>query len=88
MFRLTRSPFHKKRIRAPLTSRCKLLYTEWTDNKILLYITGNSIQYPVIDHNGKEYETYIYTHILITEPLCYTAEINTTLQINYIAINN
>ena len=25
-------------------------------NKDLLYSTGNSIQYPVIDHNGKEYE--------------------------------
>ena len=28
---------------------------EWI-NKILLYSTGNSIQYPVINHNGKEYE--------------------------------
>ena len=25
-------------------------------NKVLLYNTGNYIQYPVINHNGKEYE--------------------------------
>ena len=37
-------------------SRCKLLYIEWINNKILLYSTGSYIQYPVINHNGKEYE--------------------------------
>ena len=37
-------------------SRCKLLYTEWLSNKVLLYSTGNYIQYPVINHNGKKYE--------------------------------
>ena len=37
-------------------SRCKLLYIEWINNKILLYSTGNYIQYPMINHNGKEYE--------------------------------
>ena len=36
-------------------SRCKLLYTEWIRTKILLYSTGNYIQYPMICHNGKEY---------------------------------
>ena len=36
-------------------SRCKLLYVEWIDNKVLLCSTGNYIQYPVINHNGKEY---------------------------------
>ena len=36
--------------------RCKLLYREWINNKVLLYSTGNYIQYPVINHNGKEYE--------------------------------
>ena len=48
-------------------SRYKLLYIEWI-NKVLLYSTGNYIQYPVINHNGKEYEgprgrghTYIYS---------------------------
>ena len=42
-------------------SRCKLLYREWINNKVLLYSTGSYIQYPVINHNGKEYEKeYIY----------------------------
>ena len=35
-------------------SRYKLLYIGWINNKILLYSTGNYIQYPVINHNGKE----------------------------------
>ena len=35
-------------------SRCKLLYTEWM-NKVLLYSTENYIQYPMVDHNEKEY---------------------------------
>ena len=44
-------------------SRCKLVYIEWLNNKVLLYSTGNYIQYPVINHNGKEYENecvYMY----------------------------
>ena len=58
--------------------------------KDLLYSTGDYIQYPVIKHNGKEYEkacvcvyTYIYIYINIyvykAESLCCTAEINVTL---------
>ena len=39
------------------TDRCKLLYAEWI-KKALLYSTGNNIQYPVINHNGEEYEIY------------------------------
>ena len=35
-------------------SRCKLLYIEWINNKVLLYSTENYIQYPMINHNGKE----------------------------------
>ena len=35
-------------------SRCKLLYIEWINNMVLLYSTGNYIQYPIINHNGKE----------------------------------
>ena len=27
-------------------SRCKLLYTEWINNKVLLYSTGSYIHYP------------------------------------------
>ena len=47
-------------------SRCKLVYIEQINNKALLYSTGNYIQYPVINHNGKEYEKeYIYIYIYI-----------------------
>ena len=47
--------------REVVVSRCKLSYIEQTNNKVLLYSTGNYIQYPMINHNGKEYEKgYIY----------------------------
>ena len=36
-------------------SRRKLLYIGWIKNKVLLYSTGNYIQYLVANHNGKEY---------------------------------
>ena len=60
-------------------SRCKLVYREWINHKVLLYSSGNHIQYPVINHNGKEQENiyiyiYIYTYIYKTESV-----INTTL---------
>ena len=53
-------------------SRCKPVYREWINNNVWLYSTGHSIQYPVINHNGKEY-------ICITESLCCTAEFSTIL---------
>ena len=37
-------------------NRHKLLDTGWIYNKVLLCSTGNYIQYPVTNHNGKEYE--------------------------------
>ena len=37
-------------------SRCKLLHIEWMNNKVLLYSTGNYIQCPVINCNGKEHK--------------------------------
>ena len=37
-------------------SRCKLVYTGWVNNNVPLYSTGNYIQYPVTNHNGKEYQ--------------------------------
>ena len=37
-------------------SSCKLPHIEWINNKVLLYSRGNSIQYPEINHNGKEYK--------------------------------
>ena len=50
---------------------------------MLLYSMGNYIQYPMINHNEKNKRMYIYiythTHIYISESLCCTVEINTTL---------
>ena len=37
------------------TSRYKLLYIVWINNKVLLYSTRNYTQYPIINHNGKEF---------------------------------
>ena len=37
-------------------SRYKLSHIEWMNNKVMLYSGGNYIHYPVINHNGKEYE--------------------------------
>ena len=36
--------------------RCKLLHLVWINNKALLYSTGNYIQSPGTNHNGKEYK--------------------------------
>ena len=44
-------------------SRCKLLYIGWINNNVLRYSTGNDIQYPGINHDGKEYKKeciYVY----------------------------
>ena len=43
-------------------SRCKLGYIGWINSKVLLYSTGNYIQYPVISHNGKEYLKRMYVY--------------------------
>jgi len=44
--------------------RCKLFQIEWTNNKFPPYSTKHCVQYPVINHNGKEYEREcIYVHI-------------------------
>ena len=40
---------------------CKLSHLEWVNNKVLMCSTGNYIQYPAINHNGKEYKTRMYT---------------------------
>ena len=53
--------------------RCQLLHLEWA-NKVLLFGTGNYIQSPQINHNGKEYwKKNAYT--CTTESLCYKAEL-------------
>ena len=62
--------------RDKLISRYKLLYIKQTNNKVLLYSTGNYVQYLIINYNGKEYEK---ESVCITESLCCTPETNTTL---------
>ena len=61
-------------------SKCKLLYIEWK-NKVLLYSTGNCIEFPVINRNGKEYEKKVYVYI--TELLFSIAEINNIVKQPY-----
>ena len=57
------------------------------NDKVLLYSTGNYIQYPVKSHNGKEYDTVcVCVCICKTESLCCIPETNTTLQINYASL--
>ena len=59
-------------------SRCKLLCTGGI-NKVLRHTTGNHIQYPVINQNGKEYfkkDVHICMHTHIYESLCCTEEIS------------
>ena len=36
-------------------SRCELSQLEWIIHEVLLSSTGNSVQYPGIDHDGKSY---------------------------------
>ena len=50
-----------------------LLYIKQINNKVLLYSTGNYIQYLVINYNGKEYEK---EYVCIMESLCYIPETN------------
>ena len=40
-------------------SRYKLSYTEWINSTVLQYSTGNYVQYPVINHNGKTHDVLI-----------------------------
>ena len=47
-------------------SRCKLLHIGWINKKVFLYNTGNHIQYPVINHNRKEYEKeHTHSHFIV-----------------------
>ena len=58
-------------------SRCRLLYREWINNKVLLYSTGTYIHYPVINHNEKEYKKrmcrYMYNWITFLYSINYTS---------------
>ena len=47
-------------------NRCKLLYIEWINNRVLLYSTGNNIQYPVINKIMKRMKRiYMYNRITL-----------------------
>ena len=58
-------------------SGCKLLPVERINNKVLLQSTGDDIQCPEVGHNGNKRKKDVY--MCVTESLCCTAEINTTL---------
>jgi len=64
--------------------RGKVLPLEWINNKVLMYSTGNYIQYPATNYNGKEYKKNVCMYI--TESLCCAAEIGTTLSIKQTSI--
>ena len=60
--------------------RYELLHLEWISNRVLPYSTGNSVQSLGIEHDVIQYDKKnIHTHIYKTGPLCFTAEIETTL---------
>ena len=62
-------------------SRSTLVHIGWINNKVLLDSTGNYVQYPVINHNGNEYKKRKHIYLCITESLCQTAAMNTTLSL-------
>ena len=66
--------------------RSKLSYIEWI-NQVPLYSTENYIQYPMINHNGKEYKTQCTcVCVCITESLCCIEIINKILYTNHTSI--
>ena len=68
-------------------SRCQLLHLEWISKEVLLYITGNYIQSPGTEHDGRYYgKKNVHIYIYITGSLCCTAEIGVTLSIKYTSI--
>ena len=45
-------------------NRCKLLYIEWVNNKVLLSSKGKSIQHAVINYSRKECDKeYVYIYM-------------------------
>ena len=60
-------------------SRCKQVSTGRINDKVLLYGTGNDIQYSVINHNRKDTKKNIY--ICMTESLHCTAEYHIVSQL-------
>jgi len=57
----------KEELGVGLANANYIIYRLWINNKVLLYSTANHIEYPMINHNGKEYEKeFIYIYITIT----------------------
>ena len=61
-------------------SKCKLLYIGQINNQTLLYSTENYIQYPMINHNGKE---YLKKNIYIQQSFYCMAIINIANQLHF-----
>ena len=52
-------------------NRCRLLHLEWISNEVLPHDTGNYIQYPVVNGNGKEsFFKRMYIHICMSMCVC------------------
>ena len=51
-------------------SRCKLLYVEWINNRVLLYSPGNCIQYPGINYNGKNMKKNVCVRVCVCACVC------------------
>ena len=62
--------------------RFKLLYIEWINNKVLLYSTGNYIQYPVINHKEKCIKENVYVCLYICLCVC----IYIYIKLNHVAV--
>ena len=64
--------------------RVEPMSSAWqADSLPLSHLRSPAIQYPVINHNRKEYEKE-HIYIYITELLCCTVEINTIIYLNKI----
>ena len=61
--------------------RGKLLCIGWINNKVLMYSTGNYIQYPVINHKAKNMKV---SHFSVQQKLTHY---KSTIKINKIRIN-
>ena len=48
-------------------SRCKLLYVEGMNNKVLLHSTENYIPCPMINHNGENIKVYVNIYTLMND---------------------
>ena len=59
-------------------NRCQLLRLEWMSSEVLLYTTGNYIQFIGMNHDGRQYKKS-NVHTCMTGSLCCIAEIGETL---------